>query len=263
MDRCCLLSLCRGIKTGTRLFSVFFYQILKEIKLSEKIRFEAIMKKLVFSFILVLICLLQIQCERKPTAPEIIIPTTVGKGAGGHFNLSGKIETWQPINDFRPVTDVNLYILNNKDYSDTLAYLFVTSTDASFKISNLPEATVDIIITANHILPDKWSDFELIEQNQFTTFRVFERDLQKSYSPIFWMITRFDSDINVVESAVKNENCRIDTMIVKEPTDKSSRQRWFLLFSNDEQPIPEKLEAFIFLQPVLYLWGYADWHHLP
>ncbi|NIA29394.1 MAG: hypothetical protein GWP06_05700 [Actinobacteria bacterium] len=158
---------------------------------------------------------MQIQCERKPTAPEIIIPTTVGKGTGGHFNLSGKIETWQPTNIFRPVTDVNLYILNNKDYSDTLAYLFITSTDASFEISDLPEATVDIIISANHILPDKWSDFELIEQNQFTTFRVYERDLQKSYSPIFRMITRFDSDINVVESAVKNANCRIDTMIVK------------------------------------------------
>lgn len=99
------------------------------------------------AFLLVITLALYLACS-KPTEGDNkeqskIIPTTTTKGPGGPTRLSGKIRDF--VRPDQPVPNTYIYILNQRDYSDTLLHAFVNSTDATFSIVDMPIDTVDLI----------------------------------------------------------------------------------------------------------------------
>lgn len=72
-----------------------------------------------------------------------VIPTTSVSGPGGSARLSGKFRDFVRPN--QPVSNTHIYILNHRDYSDTLLHVFVNSTDATFRIVEMPTDTVDLV----------------------------------------------------------------------------------------------------------------------
>jgi hypothetical protein len=87
-------------------------------------------------------------CKDVPTGPDdnqpIIIPLTEAKGHGGPAYMAGDIRDY--VHPSRVVTNTHIYVMNQQDYTDTIAHVSVTSTYANFKITDLPEGRVDIIL---------------------------------------------------------------------------------------------------------------------
>ncbi|NIA29395.1 MAG: hypothetical protein GWP06_05705 [Actinobacteria bacterium] len=207
------------------------------------------MKKLLLSFILVLIYLAQIQCERKPTAPEIIISTTIGKGPGGPAVLYGQIKS-----NYEPVTNVGLYVFSNRDYSDTLVHIFINSSDASFQITDLPLDTVDIIILERVTYqPRKENDYVLTNGNNH--FQVDFLNFGRTKSPKGWFEVgiRYFVDIAKVEKLSKLVNCNLDTVpsFILPPVNKYHGTKYYKLTPQDNQSLLEKFNILILKQPVL------------
>ncbi len=78
----------------------------------------------------------------KPPDP-VIIPTTEAIGPGGPAYLFGFIKDY--VHNSKAVSNTHIYIMNQQDYNDTLLHVFVNSTDASFKITEMPEGIFDLI----------------------------------------------------------------------------------------------------------------------
>ena len=100
------------------------------------------------SFVILLCC---ISCDT--TEPPINIPpipTTIAQGPGGPAYLYGFIKDF--VRESEVVTNTDIFIMNQQDYSDTLLHVFVNSTDASFKITEIPEGVFDIIFMNNRYL---------------------------------------------------------------------------------------------------------------
>ena len=102
-------------------------------------------------FLLILPLILQLSCS-SPTDPPIeeIIPTTEAVGPGGPAYLYGFIKDF--VHPSNSVTNTRIYIMNQQDYSDTLLRVFVNSTDASFKITEMPEGVYDLIFMNDNYL---------------------------------------------------------------------------------------------------------------
>ncbi|NUM61929.1 MAG: hypothetical protein HUU44_07250 [Ignavibacteriaceae bacterium] len=94
--------------------------------------------------LLAFVSLLLSSCDITETPPDIpSIPTTEVEGPGGPAYLYGFINDY--VHPLISVSNTNIYIMNHQDYSDTILSVFVNSTDASFKITNMPEGVFDII----------------------------------------------------------------------------------------------------------------------
>ena len=102
-------------------------------------------------FFLTQILFLCFACDSTEPPPDIPpIPTTEIEGPGGPAYLHGFIgDLIQPT---KSVSNTKIYILNQQDYSDTLLSVFVNSTDASFKITNMPEGVFDLIFMNDNYL---------------------------------------------------------------------------------------------------------------
>jgi hypothetical protein len=105
-------------------------------------------------FLLVLVTLFLFGCK-DPTGPvnvepPVIIPPTEARGSGGHAYMAGDIRDY--IHRSKVVTNTNIYVMNQQDYTDTLAHVFITSANASFKITDLPEGRVDLIFMNENYL---------------------------------------------------------------------------------------------------------------
>jgi len=109
-------------------------------------------------FILILpIIFFQFDCDYPTGAddkeqPVIIFPTEAN-GPGGPAYIAGNIKDY--IYPSRVVTNTYIYVMNQQDYSDTIASVFVISDNASFKIIDLPEEKVDLIFMNDNYLCSK------------------------------------------------------------------------------------------------------------
>lgn len=113
-----------------------------------------------YFFSLLLIMLVVIVGCKDPTEPGddnkppiVPIPPTEAKGPGGPAYLAGDIKDY--VHRPRVVTYTHVYVMNQQDYNDTLAHIFVTSGNASFKITDLPEDRVDLIFVNEKYLCGK------------------------------------------------------------------------------------------------------------
>lgn len=95
--------------------------------------------------IIILQTFIMFSCNSPTEPPDnpIIIPTTEAKGPGGPAYLYGFIKDF--IHPSNSISSTNIYIMNHQDYSDTILHILVNSTDASFKITDMPEGVFDII----------------------------------------------------------------------------------------------------------------------
>jgi hypothetical protein len=83
-------------------------------------------------------------CDTTDPPPDIpIIPTTEAEGPGGPAYLYGFIKDY--VHESKVVSNTHIYIMNQQDYNDTILHVFVNATDASFKITDMPEGVFDII----------------------------------------------------------------------------------------------------------------------
>jgi hypothetical protein len=109
------------------------------------------MKKILKIVLVIKLGLLFNTCDSTEPPPDISpIPTTEVEGPGGPAYLFGFIKDF--IHPSKFVSNTNIYIMNHQDYSDTILYVFVNSTDASFKITNMPEGVFDIIFMNDRYL---------------------------------------------------------------------------------------------------------------
>jgi hypothetical protein len=105
-------------------------------------------------FIWFLISIFIVSCKDSESPTGIIfIPTTIVTGPGGPAYLSGSIKDY--IHTNHCVLNTHIYVLKQQDYSDTLVHLFVNSTDASFRITNMPIESVDLIFENGEYLCTK------------------------------------------------------------------------------------------------------------
>jgi hypothetical protein len=81
--------------------------------------------------------------------PPVIHPTE-GKGPGGPAYIAGNIKDY--VHPSQVVLNTHIYVMNQQNYSDTLAHVFVTSVNASFRITDLPEGKVDLIFMNENYL---------------------------------------------------------------------------------------------------------------
>jgi hypothetical protein len=191
--------------------------------------------------------------QSEGTGSQSILPT-VGKGPGGPANLVGKILSAQKV----ALGVIDLFVFDHRNYSDTLAHIVVTSSDGSFRISELPEDTVDVILRGSAINPWKEGDFPLVKgENQIDEYEppgVIYVNIH-GYSPDgkFILGAKFYSDPSRLGYLLGEFNCRIDTIWAMEPAGKFPGVRIYQLAAQDNQPLSEKFDALIFEQPVLFV----------
>jgi hypothetical protein len=107
--------------------------------------------KTIIIFLLLVISLSFISCDtNEPPVEPPPIPTTEVEGPGGPAYLYGFIKDY--VHESKVVSNTNIYVMNHQDYSDTILHVFVNSTDASFKITKMPEGVFDIIFMNNKYL---------------------------------------------------------------------------------------------------------------
>ncbi|MCF8354461.1 MAG: hypothetical protein K9H48_08410 [Melioribacteraceae bacterium] len=99
---------------------------------------------LLLIFTISLLLFTALSCDTTEPPVEIPpIPTTEVEGPGGPAYLFGFIKDY--VHDSKVVSNTHIYIMNHQDYNDTLLHVFVNSTDASFKITEMPEGVYDLI----------------------------------------------------------------------------------------------------------------------
>ena len=111
------------------------------------------MKKNIVTHSLFSSIILFISCNitEPPDPPEPPkIPTTEAVGPVGQAYLFGFIKDY--VHPSKSVTNTHIYIMNQQDYSDTILSVFVNSTDASFKITEMPEGVYDLIFINDNYL---------------------------------------------------------------------------------------------------------------
>ena len=111
-------------------------------------------KKKLFALILFILSILfipQLSCS-SPTDPPIEenIPTTEAIGPGGSAYMYGYIKDF--VHPSKSVSNTHIYIMNQQDYNDTIIHIFINSTDASFKITEMPEGVYDLIFMNDNYL---------------------------------------------------------------------------------------------------------------
>ncbi len=118
----------------------------------KKSRYDIMKKKIVpYLIIAFIISLISCNITEPPDPPEPpIIPTTEAVGPGGPAYLFGFIKDY--VHPPKPANNTHIYIMNHQDYNDTLIHVFVTSTDASFKITEMPEGIYDVIFMNDNYL---------------------------------------------------------------------------------------------------------------
>ncbi|MFI5405938.1 MAG: hypothetical protein ACHQ1D_05430 [Nitrososphaerales archaeon] len=90
-------------------------------------------------------------CDTTEPPPDIPpIPTTEVEGPGGPAYLYGFIRDY--VHESKVVSNTHIYVMNHQDYNDTILHVFINSTDASFKITNMPEGVFDIIFMNDKFL---------------------------------------------------------------------------------------------------------------
>ncbi len=114
------------------------------------------------AFILIILLLI-ISCtqptEHDEDKSQLFLPT-IAKGPGGSAYIAGNIKDY--IHRSRIVPNTSIYVMNQQDYSDTLAYVYVTSTNASFEITDLPTGKVDLIFMNDNYLCGKIGKLNLV-----------------------------------------------------------------------------------------------------
>lgn len=88
-----------------------------------------------------------------------IVSTTKAKGPGGPAYLAGNIVDY--LRQAKAVANTHLYILNEMDYADTILHVLINSTDASFRLTEMPVKKVDLIFTQGFYLSRKISGLQL------------------------------------------------------------------------------------------------------
>ena len=102
--------------------------------------------------IIILQTFMMFSCDSPTEPPDkpIIIPTTEVKGSGGPAYLWGNVKDY--VHPQNTVTNIQVSIMNQLNYSDTVLSFFIKSTDGSFKATELPLGKFDIIFeSANHL----------------------------------------------------------------------------------------------------------------
>lgn len=99
-----------------------------------------------------------------PSSPEEEKPIkqidpTEAQGPGGPAYLSGDIKDYVHRPD--SATNIDLHIMDAFNYSDTLLHVFIDSENGSFKITELPETTVDLIFSSDDYLTAKIGKLKL------------------------------------------------------------------------------------------------------
>lgn len=191
--------------------------------------------------------------QSEGTSSQSILPT-LGKGPGGPAALVGKVLSAQNAT----LGDIDLFVFDHRDYIDTLAHIVITSSDGSFRISELPEDTVDIILRGSAIDPWKEGDFPLVKgENQIDRNEppgvIYVNSHGYSLDRKFTLGAKFYADVARLGYLIGEFNCRIDTVWVMEPVGKFPGVRIYQLTAQDNQPLTEKFDALIFEQPVLFV----------
>ncbi len=87
------------------------------------------------------------QSDSKPRDTSIVsMPPTTLEGPGGPAFLAGAMRDF--IHPTNVVWNAHLYLLNSLNYNDTIASGIVSSENAAFLISDLPEITADLIVVS-------------------------------------------------------------------------------------------------------------------
>jgi len=110
-------------------------------------------KKLLLLLVTLIISILNSCDTTEPPPDPPSIPTTKAEGPGGPAYLYGFIKDY--VYPSKSVSNTSIYIMNQQDYNDTILHVFVNSTDASFKITNIPTGVFDIIFMNNNYLCTK------------------------------------------------------------------------------------------------------------
>jgi len=77
--------------------------------------------------------------------------------------------------------------MNQQDYSDTILHVFVNSTDASFKITEMPEGVFDLIFIRNNatsfLLKNLKNEKLKTEGNNVTGLMILAPDTESTLLP--------------------------------------------------------------------------------
>lgn len=84
---------------------------------------------------------------------------TEAQGPGGPAYLRGNINDY--VHPGSHVSKVDLFIMDSHNYADTISHVFIDSENGSFKITELPETTVDLIFFSENYLTAKIGKMKL------------------------------------------------------------------------------------------------------
>src|SRR5512136_1503167 len=87
------------------------------------------------------------QSDSLPRDTSVVsIPSTTLRGPGGPAFLAGAMRDF--VHPSNVVRNAHLYLLNSLDYNDTIVRGVVSSENAVFVISDLPEITADLMVVS-------------------------------------------------------------------------------------------------------------------
>ncbi len=118
----------------------------------------------ILNSVIILQTCLMFSCDNPTEPPDkpIIIPTTEAKGPGGPAYLWGNVKDY--VHPQNAVTNIQVSIMNQQNYADTILSIFVNSTDGSFKITDLPIGKYDIIFESENHLCAKLGKLNFVAQ---------------------------------------------------------------------------------------------------
>ena len=143
-----------------------------------------------FRKFLPVILLILVACEVNKQPTIATVPVVVGHGPGGPATLTGRVPG-----------GITLLVYKSSDYTKELANLTVTSRNDSFKITDLPIDTVDIITRGSHYFAQKKSDVLLGKgQNLFSVIlddtSHFDSGGRQNYNQMEVLVTFKDQGID-------------------------------------------------------------------
>jgi hypothetical protein len=114
--------------------------------------------------VIILQTCLMFSCDNPTEPPDkpITIPTTEAKGPGGPAYLWGNVKDY--VHPQNAVTNIQVSIMNQQNYADTILSIFVNSTDGSFKLTDLPIGKYDIIFESENHLCAKLGKLNFVAQ---------------------------------------------------------------------------------------------------
>lgn len=239
------------------------------LKLKSRIFFLFEIKSRFFSIpisIIILQSFIILSCDSPTEPPDkpIIVPTTEVKGPGGPAYLRGNVKDY--VHPQNAVTNIQISIMNQQNYADTVLSFFINSTDGSFNATDLPLGKFDIIFESENHLCLKLGKLNFITQTNsfynpnssgyFIDSTIYITNIKDSVgrpdAPPFGLqgydsgiVVYFKSETNdsLALSLIQLSGCYIDTVyIYNDPVFDPFENDVYVLSCNNKKAVKNKLK---------------------